>query len=141
MDGIIASSASDRRFTLTVIETFAIAALVLAAIGLYGVLSGSVTERTRELGVRAALGATQRDILGLVMRQGLSLTIAGAVIGVAAATIATRVLMSLLFEVSPLDPLTYGGVIVVLAAVSALASWLPAARAARVDPAITLRAD
>jgi putative ABC transport system permease protein len=141
MDALIASSASDRHFTLIIIETFAAAALILAAIGLYGVLSGSVTERTRELGVRAALGATQRDILRLVMHQGLLLTVLGSIIGVAAATAATRILMSLLFEVSRLDPVTYVGVLVVLGGVSALACWLPAARASRVDPAVTLRAE
>ena len=141
VDGLISTSASQRRFTLVVIEAFAVAALLLAAIGLYGVLSGSVSERTREIGVRAALGATRQDILSLVMRQGLALTIVGAIIGIGVASAATRVLMSLLFEVSRLDPVTYVAVLVLLGIVAALACWLPAARAARVDPAITLRAD
>ena len=141
MDALIARTASQRRFALVVIETFALAALLLAAIGIYGVLSGSVTERMREIGVRSALGATRGNILGLVVRQGMSLTVIGVVIGLGGAIVATRAIMTLLFGVSRLDPLTYGGVIVLLAGVSMLACWLPAWRAARVDPAITLRSE
>ncbi|HEY7234305.1 MAG TPA: ABC transporter permease, partial [Gemmatimonadaceae bacterium] len=139
MDALIARTASERRFALVVIETFAFAALLLAAIGIYGVLSGSVTERTREIGVRAALGATRGNILGLVVLQGMSLTIIGVVLGLGGAMAATRAIMTLLFGVSRLDPATYLGVIVLLGGVSMLACWLPAWRAARVDPAITLR--
>ena len=141
MDGLIATTASQRRFALVVIETFALAALVLAAIGIYGVLSGSVSERMREIGVRSALGATRGSILALVLRQGLSLTLLGVLIGLVGAIGATRALMTLLFDVSRLDPVTYVGVIMLLASVSVLACWLPAWRAARVDPAITLRAE
>jgi len=141
MDGLIATTASQRRFALVVIETFALAALVLAAIGIYGVLSGSVSERMREIGVRSALGATRGSILTLVLRQGLSLTLLGVLIGLVGAIGATRALMTLLFDVSRLDPVTYVGVIMLLASVSVLACWLPAWRAARVDPAITLRAE
>jgi putative ABC transport system permease protein len=139
MDVLIARTASQRRFALVVIETFALAALLLAAIGIYGVLSGSVTERMREIGVRAALGATRGNILGLVVWQGMALTLLGVVIGLVGALAATRAIMTLLFGVSRLDPVTYLGVVTLLGGVSMLACWLPAWRAARVDPAITLR--
>jgi ABC-type antimicrobial peptide transport system permease subunit len=113
----------------------------LAAAGIYGVLSGSVTERTREIGVRAALGASRSEIRNLILRQGMTLAAAGALIGVAGAVIASRALATLLFGISPLDPATYLGVSALLLAVAALACWLPAWRAARVDPGITLRAE
>ena len=141
MEGLIALSASQRRFALVIIESFAIAALVLAAVGIYGVLSGSVSERMREIGVRSALGATRRSILTLIVRQGLTLVLLGIVIGVGGALAATRALVSLMFDVSRLDPVTYFGVGALLVGVSLLACWLPAWRAARVDPAITLRAE
>ena len=107
----------------------------------YGVLSGSVTERTREIGVRAALGASRADILSLVVRQGMALTAVGVAIGLAGAAIASRALVTLLFGVSRLDPITYAGVVGLLAVVSSLACALPAWRASRVDPAITLRSE
>ena len=141
MEGLIALSASQRRFTLVVIETFALSALILAAVGIYGVLSGNVSERIREIGVRSALGASRRNILTLVVRQGLSLTLLGVAIGFTGALAATRAIVSLMFDVSRLDPLTYLGVIALLIAVALVACWLPAWRAARVDPAITLRAE
>ncbi|HKW49526.1 MAG TPA: ABC transporter permease [Gemmatimonadaceae bacterium] len=141
MDALIAKTASQRRFALVIIETFAFAALLLSALGIYGVLSGRVTERMREIGVRAALGATRGSILGLIVRQGMSLTLLGVVIGLAGATAATRGIMTLLFGVSRLDPVTYLGVVVLLAGVAMIACWLPAWRAARVDPAITLRSE
>ena len=141
MDALVARSASQRRFALVVIESFALAALVLAAIGLYGVLSGSVTERTREIGVRSALGASRESILSLVIRQGMALMAFGAVLGILGAVAASRALTSLLFSVSRVDPATYIAVTVVLGAVSLAACALPAWRAARIDPAITLRAE
>ncbi|HZI42326.1 MAG TPA: ABC transporter permease [Gemmatimonadaceae bacterium] len=141
MDALIERTASQRRFALVVIETFAFAALLLAAIGIYGVLSGSVTERMREIGVRSALGATRGNILGLIVWQGMALTLLGVVIGLCAAVAASRAIISLLFGVSRVDPVTYVGVVVLLAGVSMLACWLPAWRAARVDPAITLRSE
>ena len=104
-------------------------------------LSGGVNERMREIGVRAALGASRRSILTLVVRRGLGLTAVGVVIGLATAAAATQALLSLMFGVSRLDPLTYCGVVVLLLAVATLASWVPAWRAARVDPAITLRSE
>ena len=141
MDALLASSAAGRRFALTLFEAFALAALVLAAAGIYGVLSGSVVERTREMGVRAALGASRGDIVSLVLRQGLWLTALGVTVGLAAATFATRALATLLFGVSRLDPVTYIGVVALLAVTAVVACAVPAWRAARVDPVTTLRAD
>jgi len=141
MTDLVSQSAAERRFALIVFEVFAAAALALAAIGLYGVLSGSVAERRREIGVRSALGATRAQIVSLVVREGMGLTLLGVAIGLAGAAVATRALVTLLFGVSRLDPGTYAAVILVLAGVSAVACWIPASRAARVDPSITLRAE
>jgi putative ABC transport system permease protein len=141
MDNLLASSEAERRFALLLFGAFALVGLVLAASGIYGVLSGSVTERTREIGVRAALGASRRNILALVLRQGMRLTGLGVAIGLTGAVAASRALTTLLFGVSRLDPITYFGVIALLLAVSLVACGLPAWRAARVDPSITLRAD
>lgn len=141
MDNLLAQSEAQRRFALILFEAFALVALVLAGTGLYGVLSGSVTERTREIGVRAALGATRGDILALVVRQGMRLTVLGVATGLAGAAAASQALITLLFGVSRLDPITYLGVIMTLLGVSAVACWVPASRAARVDPSITLRAE
>ncbi|HEU5452172.1 MAG TPA: ABC transporter permease [Terriglobales bacterium] len=141
MDALLQLSEARRRFALTVFAVFALVGLVLAATGLYGVLSGGVTERLREIGVRAALGASRSDILALIVRQGMRLTVIGLILGLAGAAITTRLLITLLFGISRLDPLTYGGVIALLLAVSLVACGLPAWRAARVDPSITLRAE
>ncbi len=139
MEDLVTASAAERRFALIVFEVFALAALALAAAGIYGILAGSVAERTREIGVRSALGASRGMIVGLVVRQGLALTAFGVLIGLMGAAAASRVIVSLLFAVSPLDPATYVGVIVVLGGVALLACSVPAWRAARVDPAATLR--
>jgi putative ABC transport system permease protein len=141
MRDLVEASVADRRFALTVFEAFGMAALLLAAIGLYGILSVNVTERTREIGVRAALGASSRDIVTLVLRQGMVLTVVGVGLGLVMAWAAGRSLAALLFELPPLDPITYASVVVLLVGVSALACWGPAWRAARLDPAITLRAE
>jgi putative ABC transport system permease protein len=141
MESLLAASAAERRFALTLFEVFGLVALALAAFGTYGVLSGSVTERTREIGVRSALGASRRSILVLVIRQGMSLTVLGVIIGLAGAAAASQAVVSLLFGISPLDPATYASVIAILLAVSAIACWLPAWRAAWVDPAVTLRSE
>src|SRR5262249_31113595 len=132
-------SASERRFSLIVFEAFAFVAVVLAGTGLYGLLAGSVTERMREIGVRTALGASSRDIVSLVLRQGMMLGGIGAVIGLVAAIVASRGIETMLFGVSPLDPITYAVMIVLLLGVTLSASWLPARRAARIDPSVTLR--
>ena len=137
----LSESASERRFALVVFEVFALVALMLAATGIYGVLSGSVTERLREIGVRTALGASRGDILTLVVRQGMTLTGVGVAIGLSAAAAGSQLLVTLLFGVSRLDPITYLGVIALLFGVAAIACWLPAWRAAHVDPSITLRAE
>ena len=141
MDALLATTAAERRFALTLFEAFALAALLLAAAGIYGVLAGSVTERTREIGVRAALGASRQNILALVIRQGMMLAGLGVGLGLVGSIAATQALLALLFGVSRLDPVTYLAVIALLAAVALLACGMPAWRAARVDPAITLRAE
>jgi len=141
MDSLLAKSQAERRFVLMLFEAFGLVALLLAATGIYGVLAGSVTERTREIGVRAALGASPGSILVLVIRQGMTLTVIGIVIGLSGAAAASQALITLLFGVSRLDPITYLGVIAVLAGVSFVACAAPAWRAAQVDPSITLRAE
>ncbi|MGH7523614.1 MAG: ADOP family duplicated permease [Gemmatimonadales bacterium] len=141
MDDLIAASEAERHFALVVFQTFAAAALVLAAVGIYGVLTGSVTERTREIGVRSALGASRAEIVGLVARQALQLAAMGGVLGLAGAIVASAALTSLLYGISRLDPATYVGVVVLVLGVAAAAAWVPAWRAARVDPAITLRSE
>jgi len=141
MQSLVAATAGARRFALVLFEAFGIAALLLAATGIYGVISGSVTERIHEIGVRAALGASRWRILVLIVRQGMGPTIVGVVLGLAGASVATRGLTTLLYSTSPHDPLTYVGVVWLLLGVSVAACWIPALRAARVDPASTLRAD
>jgi len=141
MEEVVASSAAERRFVLVVFEAFGVVALALAAVGIYGVLSGGVTERMREIGVRSALGASRGDILGLVLRQGMTLTGLGVLIGLSGAAAASQALVTLLFGVSRLDALTYLSVIILLLGVAGVACWLPAWRAAQVDPSITLRTE
>jgi ABC-type antimicrobial peptide transport system permease subunit len=141
MDDLVATSAAERRFALVVFAAFALAALVLATAGIYGVLAGSVAERRREIGVCAALGASRRAILSLVVRQGMTLTGLGVVLGLAGAAGASRAIAAMLFDVSRFDPATYAGVVSLLGAAAAAACAVPAWRAARIDPASTLRAD
>lgn len=139
MDQLLTASAAERRFALILFQAFALVALVLAATGIYGVLSGSVTERTREIGVRLALGASRSDILALVVRQGMTLTGLGVVIGLSGALVATQAVVTMLFGVSRLDPVTYLSVIGLLLGVSVIACWVPARRATKVDPLVALR--
>ncbi len=139
MDEVIDASVTDRRLSTSLMAGFAATALLLAAVGLYGVLSYAVSQRTREIGVRMALGARAGDVLGLVVRDGLRLALAGAAVGLAAALPLTRALEGLLFGVAPSDPATFAGVPLLLLAVCALASWFPARRACRVDPMVALR--
>jgi putative ABC transport system permease protein len=141
MDHVVAASAAERRFVLVLFEAFGVMALVLAATGIYGVLAGSVTERMREIGVRSAVGASRGNIVSLVVRQGMLLTLLGLGVGLGGAVVASNALVTLLFGVSRLDQTTYIGVIVLLAGVSLIACSVPAWRAARVDPSITLRAE
>jgi putative ABC transport system permease protein len=141
MDRMVAESMTQRRFSMTLMGIFAVVALVLASVGLYGVMSYSVTHRTNEIGIRMALGARVSDVLGMVVGQGMKLSLAGVLIGIAAAFALTRVMLmrSLLFGVSATDPLTFAAVALVLAAVSLLACYIPARRATKVDPMEALR--
>jgi ABC-type antimicrobial peptide transport system permease subunit len=141
MDERLAVSTADRRFALTLFEAFGLVALVLAATGIYGVLSGSVTERTREIGVRLALGAQRRDVLALILRQGAKLALSGIAIGLAAAWLTTGLLVKLLYGVSATDPLTFAAIPLLLITVALLACWLPARRATKIDPIIALRCE
>jgi putative ABC transport system permease protein len=141
MDRLVATTAAQRRFIMVLFEAFAAVALVLAAAGIYGVLSGSVTERFREIGVRSALGASRAQIVGMILRQGIVLTAIGVGVGLAAAVGLTGVLRTLLFDVSRLDVVTFATVTAGLFVVALAACLLPAWRAARVDPMETLRAE
>jgi putative ABC transport system permease protein len=138
---LVAQSEARRTFALAAFAAFGLTALVLAGVGVYGVIEERVTERTREIGLRAALGATPKRIAALVVGQGLTLTIVGVAIGVGVAVSSTRAIASLLFGIEPFDLVTYTGVVALLLAVAFIACYAPAFRAARIDPAITLRAD
>jgi putative ABC transport system permease protein len=141
MDTLLATTEVQRRFVLILFEAFGLVALVLAAIGIYGILSGSVTERTREIGVRTALGATRGDLLALVVSQGMAMTSVGVAIGICAALAAARALNAMLFGVTWLDLVTYVGVTILLLAVSCIACLIPARRAASIDPMQALRSE
>jgi predicted permease len=139
MQDVINNSLSARRFTRLLLGTFAVVALVLAAVGIYGVVSYTVTQGTQEIGLRMALGADRRDVLRSVLKGAMTMALAGIAIGAVSAFAATRVMKELLFGVSAADPLTFGAVALLLAAVTLLASYIPALRAAKVDPMIALR--
>jgi putative ABC transport system permease protein len=139
LEALVAQSLSPRRFNLLSLGLFALIALLLGAVGLYGVMSYAVTQRTRELGIRLALGAQKKDALWLVIKQGMALSLIGIVIGLAASFALTRLMMSLLYEVSATDPLTFGLIALLLGAVALLACWIPARRATKVDPLTALK--
>ncbi|HEV3197784.1 MAG TPA: ABC transporter permease [Bryobacteraceae bacterium] len=139
MDSLVRGAQAGTRFSLLLIGVFASIAAILAAVGLYGVLSTVVRQRTAEIGVRMALGAAPRSIFSLVVGQGLRLSIAGVVLGLAAAFALTRAMTSMLVGVKPTDPATYTGVAIFFFAITSLASWLPAWRAAALDPTVALR--
>jgi predicted permease len=120
---------------------FSVLALTLACLGLYGVLSYGVVQRTREIGVRMALGARPQNVVSLVVGQGVKLALAGTVVGIAVALAATRLVARLLYDVTPTDPATFGVVTLLLLVVATVAAWLPARRAAKIDPMIALRAE
>jgi putative ABC transport system permease protein len=128
------------RFSATLLALFAATALALAVIGIYGVMSFVVVQRTREIGIRMALGADRRQVQRLVIAEGLWLATAGTALGVGAAFALTRVLSSMLFDVKPGDPVTYLAIVIILAVAAAIASWIPARRASRVEPTVALRA-
>jgi putative ABC transport system permease protein len=132
-------STARRRFATTLLTTFAALALLLGTIGMYGVLAYAVAQRRREIGIRIALGASAGEVMGGVLRQALALTALGVVIGTAAALALSRLLGALLYEVSPTDPITYVAVAILLTLVAALAAWMPAWRATRIDPLVVLR--
>jgi putative ABC transport system permease protein len=139
LDQVFSSSLDQRRFSLVIFAVFACVALLLAAMGIYGVTNYAVTQRTQEIGIRMALGARVRDVLKLVLREGLSLALVGAAIGLAGAFAVTRVMSNLLFGVAPTDLGTFTAVALVLLAVAFLACYIPARRATRVDPLVALR--
>jgi predicted permease len=139
-DRVAAAAGTPRLFT-TLVSVFGALALTLAAVGLYGIVAWVVRQREREIGVRVALGASPAHVVGLMLRRGMAPVLAGLAVGIPLALLATRLLRSLLYEVSASDPVTFVGVAALLAAVALVASWIPSRRAARVDPAIALRAD
>ena len=138
MEDVLGEETTTRRLGMTLLSVFAGGALLLSSMGIYGVLAYFVTQHTQEIGVRMALGAQQRNILGLVLKKGMTLTILGVAIGLGAALALTRLMSSLLFEVQATDPLTYGAISLLLTVVAFLACYLPARRAAKVDPMVAL---
>jgi ABC-type antimicrobial peptide transport system permease subunit len=137
----ISATLAERRFTMLLLIIFAATALLLAGVGIYGVMSYAVTRRARELGIRLALGATRREILRIVLTQGMRLAAIGMAAGLAAATALTRLLASLLYGVRPADPLTMAVVALLLGAIALLACYIPARRATAVDPVVALRCE
>jgi ABC-type antimicrobial peptide transport system permease subunit len=141
MTDVVARSMARTSFTLLLLGVASGVALVLGAVGIYGVISYMVSLRTREIGVRIAVGARPADVSRMVSGRGVVLALVGVGIGLAAALAVTRSLQALLYDVSPADPLTLAGAAALLVAVSFVASWIPARRAARVDPLVAMRAD
>jgi putative ABC transport system permease protein len=139
MEEAVARSVAARRFSMILLSVFAALALILAAVGIYGVISYSVAQRTREVGIRMALGAQTTDVLKLVVRDGLKLVVIGVIVGLAGAFMLTRLMTTLLFGVTPTDVVTYGTVALGLIAVALLACYIPARRATKIDPLSALR--
>ena len=139
MEQIVSTSLAQRRLTMLLLGVFAVMAMVLAAIGVYGVLSFSVAQRSHEFGIRIALGAQVRDVLRLVLGNGMKLALLGIAIGLTAALALTRLLSALLFGVTPTDAATFGLVSLALFLISLLACYIPARRATKVDPLVALR--
>jgi len=141
MNQVIAESVAQRRFTMGLLAIFAFAALGLAALGLYGVISYAVTQRTREIGLRMALGGRRLDVLRLVVGQGMKMAMIGALAGLLASLALTRLIKGLLYGVSASDPLTFIAVALLLTLVALVACWIPARRATKVDPMVALRCE
>jgi putative ABC transport system permease protein len=141
MDSLVAHAQARTRFGFLLISVFAIFATLLAGIGLYGLLSSVVRQRTAEIGVRIAVGASHNDILRLIVGYGLRLGITGLAMGLLSALWATHLASGILFGINPTDPPTFAALIVIFLLIAALASWFPARRAARLDPTTALRED
>jgi putative ABC transport system permease protein len=141
MEDVVSRSLAQRRFQLQAIGAFALVALLLAAIGIYGVTAFWVNQRTQEIGIRIALGAGGMDVIGMVVRQGMSLTLWGVAAGLAGAFPLARLLRTLLFGTTPFDAPIFAGISVLLAMAALLACYIPARRATRVDPVVALRAE
>ena len=141
MDHIIGRSLASRRFAMILLAVFAALALLLASIGIYGVISYIAGQRAHEIGIRMALGAQRSHVLKIVLGQGARLALLGLVIGLAAAAGLTRLMITILYGVSPTDPLTFSAVAIVLTLVALVACYIPARRAVRVDPLVALRYD
>jgi putative ABC transport system permease protein len=141
LDEMLAASTAPERFRMRLFGAIAAVAILLAAVGVYGVVAYAVTRRTREIGIRMALGAGRIEVMGMVVRQALVMTLVGIAVGLAGAAWVTRYLEALLFDVTPLDAVTFVGVAVVFTLVAAVAAYLPAHRAARVNPIVALRAE
>ena len=137
----LSASLLPQRIAATLLGCFGILALILAALGIYSVIAYSVSQRTREIGIRVALGADRREVVKLIIRQGMTLVAIGGGIGLTAAGGVSHLIRNLLYGVSALDPITFIGVSVLLAGIALLACYLPARRAARVDPVVALRSD
>jgi len=141
LEQLVSDAIGDHRFRTTLLSSFAAVALFLAALGIYGVLAYTVAQRTRELGIRLALGAQIRSVRALVMREAAVLALAGVIIGLGFGLAATRALATLLYAVSARDPLTFGLVSAALLAIATTATWLPARAATRIDPMEAMRGD
>ena len=139
MDEVVARSLASRRFALQILGIFAIVAFLLACVGIYGVVAYAISQRTGEIGLRMALGARRGDILRIVLSEAGLIVIAGVGAGLLGSLFLTRFLQTLLFEIKPTDPLTFGALTILLAGVALLASFIPARKASRIDPLIALR--
>jgi len=141
LDSQVEATLGSTRFLAALLGIFAAVALVLAAIGIFGVLSYAVAQRTREIGIRMALGAREGSVVRMVVRQAMTLVLTGVVVGTVAALFLSRTMTKMLFSVQPTDPVTFGSVALVLVGVALLACYVPARRATRVDPMTALRAE